>query len=71
MKNITGKPKKQRRLRTRTETMDQLGLKASHFSKLVNGKIKGVPTLPVVKIGRRQLFRPESVDQWIIEAERT
>ena len=59
------------KLLTRTEAMDRLRLKASHFSKLVNGKIKGLPMLPVVQIGRRQLFRPEAVEQWIIDVEAT
>jgi hypothetical protein len=71
MANVTNGASEQGRLQTRMETMDRLGLKASHFSKLVNGKIKGLPTLPMVKIGRRQLFRPESIEQWILDAERT
>jgi hypothetical protein len=57
------------RLLTRDEAMDRLRLKASHFSKLVNGKIKGLPTLPMVTIGRRQLFRAEALDQWILDVE--
>lgn len=56
-------------LMTREETMERLRLKASHFSKLVNGHIKGLPPLPVVQIGRRQLFRRDSVEQWIIDVE--
>ena len=46
-----------------------LRLKPSHFSKLVNGKVKGMPPLPKVQIGRRQLFRPQAVYQWIIDVE--
>jgi hypothetical protein len=57
------------RLLTREEAMDRLRLKASHFSKLVNGKIKGLPILPMVTIGRRQLFRAEALDRWIIDVE--
>jgi hypothetical protein len=58
-------------LLTREETMARLRLKAAHFSKLVNGKVKGLPPLPCVQIGRRQLFREESVQQWIIDVEKT
>jgi hypothetical protein len=58
------------RLLTRVETMGRLRLKSSHFSKVVHGKIKGLPTLPVVQIGRCQFFRPESVERWIIEVEK-
>jgi hypothetical protein len=50
--------------------MERLRLKAAHFSKLVNGKVKGLPPLPVVQIGRRQLFREESVQQWILDVEK-
>lgn len=58
-------------LLTREETMARLRLKAAHFSKLVNGKIRGLPPLPCVQIGRRQLFREEAVQQWIIDVEKT
>ena len=50
--------------------MARLRLKAAHFSKLVNGKVKGLPPLPCVQISRRQLFREESVQQWIIDVEK-
>jgi hypothetical protein len=59
------------RLLTRAEAMDRLRLKSSHFSKVVSGKIKGLPRLPVVQIGRCQFFRPEAVERWILEAEKT
>jgi hypothetical protein len=60
-------------LLTREETMERLRLKAAHFSKLVNGKVKvkGLPPLPVVQIGRRQRFHEEAVQQWIIDVEST
>jgi hypothetical protein len=57
-------------LLTRAEAMKRLRLKPAHFSKLVNGKVKGLPPLPCVRIGRRQLFRAESVEQWIIDVEK-
>ena len=56
-------------LLTREEAMDLLRLKPSHFSKVVNGKIKRLPRLPAVLIGRRQLFRSESLKRWIKEVE--
>jgi hypothetical protein len=59
-----------RLLLTRLETMRWLGFKSSHFSKIVSGGIKGLPRLPVVQIGRKQFFRPEAVEKWIIEVER-
>ncbi len=57
------------RLLTREEVMERLRLKASHFSKIVNGKVKGLPPLPVVALGRRQLFRSEAIDNWILAVE--
>jgi len=57
-------------LLTRSEAMALLKLKASHFSKLVNGYIRSVPPIPCVRIGRRQLFRREALETWVIEVER-
>jgi hypothetical protein len=58
------------RLLTREEAMERLRLKPAHFSKVANGKVKGLPKLACVRIGRRQLFREETVHNWIIEVER-
>jgi hypothetical protein len=57
------------RLLDRTEAMNRLHLKASHFSKIVNGKIKGLPQLKHVRLGRKLLFREESLSDWIAEVE--
>jgi len=54
---------------TREETIAKVRLKAAHFSKVVNGKVRGLPRLACVRIGRRQLFREETVDRWILEVE--
>jgi len=54
---------------TREETMARLRLKPAHFSKLVNGRIKGLPPLACLRIGRRQLFRDETVEQWARDVE--
>lgn len=56
-------------LLTRGEVMTKLRLKAAFFSKVSNGQVKGLPSLPSVRIGRRQLFREESVEKWILEVE--
>ena len=53
----------------RKEAMAVIRLKAAHFSKLVNGKIKGLPPLACVRIGRRQLFRSETLRRWILDVE--
>ncbi|MDQ1469360.1 MAG: hypothetical protein QOJ99_840 [Bryobacterales bacterium] len=56
-------------LMTREEAMARLRLKASHFSKVVNGKVKNLPPIPTIMIGRRMFFRLEALDQWIIDVE--
>jgi hypothetical protein len=57
------------RLLTREEAMERLRLKPAHFSKVANGKVKGLPRLACVRIGRRQLFREETIARWIVEVE--
>jgi hypothetical protein len=57
-------------LLTRSEAMARLRLKSSHFSKVVSGKIRGLPRLPVLQIGRCQFFRRAAIERWIIEAEK-
>lgn len=51
------------------EAMQLLRLKPAFFSKVANGKVKGLPPLPCVRIGRRQLFREEAVFQWLKTVE--
>ena len=58
------------RLLDRKEAMERLRLKPAHFSKVVNGKLKGLPTLACLWIGRRQFFREETIDRWIVEVEK-
>jgi hypothetical protein len=74
LENSTGQrenqePVSETNLWTRKEAIMLLRLSPSHFSKVVNGKVKGLPTLPVIHIGRRQLFQRASLDQWIKEVE--
>ncbi len=41
----------------------------AHLSNVINGKVHGIPRLPAVRIGRRVLFRRESIDLWLQEVE--
>jgi Helix-turn-helix domain len=41
----------------------------AHLSNIVNGKVQGIPRLPTVRIGRRVLFRRESLELWLQEVE--
>ena len=58
------------RLLTRQEAMERLRLKPAHFSKVASGKVKGLPQLASVRIGRRQLFRVETLDRWVVQVEK-
>jgi excisionase family DNA binding protein len=41
----------------------------AHMCNIVNGKVPGIPRLPSVRVGRRVLFRRESLEQWLQEVE--
>lgn len=41
----------------------------AHLSNIVNGKVHGIPRLLTVRIGRRVLFRRESLERWLQEVE--
>src|SRR5262245_4726360 len=41
----------------------------AHLSNIVHGKVSGIPRLPTVRIGRRVLFRRESLEQWLETVE--
>lgn len=57
------------KLLTREEAMLRLRLRPAFFSKLVNGKVKGTPPPPCLKIGRRQLFCEDSLEAWLKDRE--
>lgn len=41
----------------------------SQVSKLIRGKVRGVPKLRIVRFGRRVLAREDVFDEWIVEVE--
>ncbi|MCL4854246.1 MAG: helix-turn-helix domain-containing protein [Bryobacteraceae bacterium] len=41
----------------------------AHLCNIVNGKVRDIPQLPAVRVGRRVLFRRESLERWLIEVE--
>ena len=41
----------------------------AHLSNIIHGKVPGIPYLPTVRIGRRVLFRRESLEQWLEKVE--
>ena len=58
---------------TLQEVANRLRCSKAHLCNVVNGKLPGLPPLPIVRIGRRILIRVESLDQWLnlLEANTT
>jgi excisionase family DNA binding protein len=54
-----------------TEAAALLRCSRAHLCNIVNGKIRGIPSLPSLRIGRRVLFRRESLEQWLRQIEAT
>ena len=46
------------------EVAEGLRCSKAHVYNLVAGKIKGVPPLPVIALGRRRLVRRSSLEEW-------
>jgi excisionase family DNA binding protein len=51
------------------EAAAYLGISRSHLLNIIKGTVKGVPHLELIRVGRRLLFLPERLDQWLREAE--
>ena len=54
---------------TLAEAATVLRCSKSHLSNLLNGKVLGMPPLPTVRVGRRVLFRLESLEDWLGQVE--
>jgi excisionase family DNA binding protein len=46
-----------------------VGISRSHLLNITKGKVKDVPHLEPFRLGRRVLFRRETLDQWLRAAE--
>jgi excisionase family DNA binding protein len=51
------------------EVAKRLRLSKGQLSKLINGKIAGVPRLKTARLGRRVVVREETLEQWLRELE--
>lgn len=56
-------------LLTREEAMVRLRVKPAHFSKIVNGKVKGLPKLKCVRFGRRLFFLEATLEKFVLDVE--
>lgn len=54
---------------TLSQVAAQLRCSKAHLSNVINGKLLCVPPLPVVRIGRRVLIRPETLQTWLSQLE--
>ena len=52
------------------ETAELVRCSKAHLSNVIRGKVKGLPQLPVVRIGRRLLVRRDALAQWLKTVER-
>jgi excisionase family DNA binding protein len=41
----------------------------AHFCNLLNGRVRGIPRIPFLRLGRRRLVRKETLIQWIEQVE--
>lgn len=52
-------------LLTLKEAAFELRCSKAHLSHIVNGKVAGLPPLPVARIGRRIIIRREALAKWL------
>jgi plasmid maintenance system antidote protein VapI len=55
---------------TLSDVAKDLHCSKSQVSNLVNGKVRGVPPLPAIPLGRRLLVRRSSLEAWKRQSER-
>jgi len=51
------------------QAAEYLGISRSHLLNIIKGKVKGVPPLQPIRVGRRLLFLRETLDRWLDEAQ--
>ena len=52
------------------ETAELVRCSKAHLCNIIGGKVKGLPRLPVIRIGRRLLVRRVALAQWLEAVER-
>jgi len=50
---------------TFTEAAAELRCSKAHLSHIINGRVAGLPPLPVARIGRRVIIRREALVKWL------
>jgi excisionase family DNA binding protein len=54
---------------TIAEVARELRCSKAHLHNVINGKVHGLPPLPVLRIGRRMLIRHEALKAWMLSLE--
>jgi len=54
---------------TLAEAAKQLRCSKAHLCNVINGKVPHVPSLPVLRIGRRVLIRQDALALWVVSLE--
>ena len=54
---------------TLKDVAKELRCSKAHLSHIINGKVAGLPPLPVARIGRRVIIRREALLKWLWTVE--
>jgi excisionase family DNA binding protein len=54
---------------TVAEVAERLRCSKAHVCNAINGKVKGLPRLPAISMGRRKLIREKTFMHWLTESE--
>jgi Helix-turn-helix domain len=54
---------------TLPETARELRCSRAHLHNIIAGRIRDLPPLPVLRLGRRVLIRYEALRQWLTDLE--
>jgi predicted DNA-binding transcriptional regulator AlpA len=55
---------------TRREVLQYLKISPATLCAIINNRKSGLPPFPVIRVGRRQLFRKDAIEQWLLEVEK-
>jgi len=54
---------------TLTEVARELRCSKAHLHNIIAGRVRGLPPLPVLRLGRRLLIRADALMQWMLSLE--
>ena len=65
----SSRPPSLRTILTLTEVADELRCSKAHLQNIVAGKVRNLPPLPSLRLGRRLLVRYDALLQWMLSVE--